>query len=258
MAVVMAFMIWAAICPSSAGAWLAALTVLTAIHPVVGFAIARWSAIVLAVLLPVLAVFVHAGGRSRSDSNVVRDVRDRLARGIGPDHGRRERREGVGTPAIAGGRMTRRLRPRDLPVLIVVGVLSAAVLWTTLADLEVLRVQRQWAPQWIVLLTVLVLPLVAIWDAAPHRQASWLWAFVAPLVGAFLVAHFYAFDVYGEPPYSRNADAGDMPGWAIFGGASVAVATGIITWFHRRAGIALTVAVSLGCAILVFFSNVFH
>lgn len=154
--------------------------------------------------------------------------------------------------------MTRRLRPRDLPVLIVVGVLSAAVLWTTLADLEVLRVQRQWAPQWIVLLTVLVLPLVAIWDAAPHGQASWLWAFVAPLVGAFLVAHFYAFDVYGEPPYSRNADAGDMPGWAIFGGASVAVATGIITWFHRRAGIALTVAVSLGCAVLVFFSNVFH
>ena len=58
MAVVVAFMIWAAIRPSSAGAWLAALTVLTAIHPVVGFAIARWPAIVLAVLLPVLAVFV--------------------------------------------------------------------------------------------------------------------------------------------------------------------------------------------------------
>ena len=154
--------------------------------------------------------------------------------------------------------MTRRLRSRDFPVLIVVGVLSATVLWTTLVDLKVLRVERQWAPQWIVFLAVLGLPLVAIWDAAPHRQASWLWALVAPLVGAFLVAHFYAFDVYGEPPYSRNADAGDMPGWAIFGGASVAVATGIIAWFRRRAGVALTVPVCLGCAVLMFFSNVFH
>jgi hypothetical protein len=154
--------------------------------------------------------------------------------------------------------MTRRLQARDVPVLIAVGVLSVAVVWTTLVDLELLPVERQWAPQWIVFLSVLVLPLVAVWDAAVPGEPSRLWTLVAPLVGAFLVAHFCAFDVYGEPPYSRNADAGDMPGWAIFGGASVAVATGIITWFHRRAGIALTVAVSLGCAVLVFFSNVFH
>ncbi len=154
--------------------------------------------------------------------------------------------------------MTMRVTIRDVPVVIVVGILSAAVAWMTLVDLEVITAERQWAPQWIVFITVLLMPLVAVWDAAPHRQASWLWALVAPLVGAFLVAHFYAFDVYGEPPYSRNADAGDMPGWAIFAGASGAVATGIITWFRRRAGIALTVPVCLGCAALVFFSNVFH
>jgi len=154
--------------------------------------------------------------------------------------------------------MTRRLQARDIPVLIVVGVLSAAVLWTTLADLEVLRVQRQWAPQWIVFLSVLVLPLVAVWDAAVPGEPSRLWTLVAPLVGAFLVAHFYAFDVYGSPPYPRNSEAGDMPALAIYLGAAIAIGTGIITWFRRRAGIALTVPVCFGCVVLVFFSNVFH
>jgi len=154
--------------------------------------------------------------------------------------------------------MTIRLRARDLPVLIVVGILGVAVLWTTLVDLEVLSAERQWVPQWIVFLTVLVIPLVAIWDAAPNGRPSFLWALVAPLVGAFLLAHFYAFDTYGSPPYPRNSEAGDMPALAIYLGAAVALGTGIITWFRRRAGIALTVPVCLGCAVLVFFSNVFH
>jgi hypothetical protein len=147
---------------------------------------------------------------------------------------------------------------RDVPVILAVAALTVAVLWMTLVDLEVIPVGRQWAPQWIVFLTVLVLPLAAIWDAAPGSRPSPLWALVAPLVGAFLVAHYYAFDVYGTPPYSRNSEAGDMPGWAIVVGASVASATGLLTLLRRRAGIALTVPVCLGCAVLVFFSNVFH
>jgi hypothetical protein len=57
-AVVAAFMLWASIGPFSEAAWLAALVGLAAVHPVVGFVIARWSAIFLAVLLPVLGVFV--------------------------------------------------------------------------------------------------------------------------------------------------------------------------------------------------------
>ena len=85
-----------------------------------------------------------------------------------------------------------------------------------------------------------------------------LWTLVAPLVGAYLVAHYYAFDVYDGAPYYRNSEAGDMPGWAILGGASVAAATGALTWFHRRLGVGLTAPVCLGCAVLIFFSNVFH
>ena len=154
--------------------------------------------------------------------------------------------------------MTMRVAARNVPILIIVGTLGLAVAWTLLVDFEVITVDRQWAPQWLVFLTVLVLPLAAIWDAAPAGRPSFLWCFVAPLVGAFLVAHYYAFDVYGEPPYARNADGGDMPGWAIVAGASVAAATGGLTWFRRRLGIALTIPVCLGCAVLIFFSNVFH
>jgi hypothetical protein len=58
LSVVVAFMLWAAIGPFYAGASLVALIALAAVHPVVGFVIARWPAILLAVLLPVLAVFV--------------------------------------------------------------------------------------------------------------------------------------------------------------------------------------------------------
>ena len=154
--------------------------------------------------------------------------------------------------------MTMRVAARNAPVLIMVGALGLAVAWTLLVDLEVLPVERQWAPQWIVFLTVLVLPLVAIWDASPGGRPSPLWALVAPLVGAFLVAHYYAFDVYGSPPYARNSEAGDMPALAIYLGAAAALATGIFTWYRRRLGILATVIVCFGCAVLVFFSNVFH
>ena len=154
--------------------------------------------------------------------------------------------------------MTKRLTIRDVPVVIVAAVLGAATIWTLLIDLEILSAERQWAPQWIVFMTVLVLPLAGIWDAAPGRRASALWAFVAPLVGAFLVAHYYAFDTYDGPPYSRNSEVGDMPALAIYLGAATALATGTVTWYRRRLGILATVIVCFGCAILVFFSNVFH
>jgi len=160
--------------------------------------------------------------------------------------------------AIAGGDMSARVAGHSVPVLVVVCTLGLAVAWTLLVDLEVITAERQWAPQWIVFLTVLVIPLVAIWDAAPGGRPSRLWAFVAPLAGAFLLAHYYAFDVYGSPPYPRNSEAGDMPALAVYLGASVALGTGILTWFRRRVGIALTVPVCLGCAVLIFFSNVFH
>jgi hypothetical protein len=154
--------------------------------------------------------------------------------------------------------MRRRLAARDVPVLLLAGALSVALAWTTLVDLQIVPVEGQWAPQWIVFMTVLVMPLVAIWDAALRGEPSRLWAFVAPLVGAFLVAHYYAFDTYGSPPYPRNSEAGDMPALAIYLGAAAALSTGVFTWFRRRLGILATVIVCFGCVVLVFFSNVFH
>jgi hypothetical protein len=154
--------------------------------------------------------------------------------------------------------MTTRLAARDVPVLIVVGILSVAVLWMTLVDLEAVPVGRQWVPQWVVFLTVLIMPLVAMLDAAVRGEPSRLWTLVAPLVGAFLVAHYYAFDTYGSPPYPRNSEAGDMPALAIYLGAGAALATGTFTGFRRRLGMLSTVIVCFGCSVLVFFSNVFH
>ena len=152
------------------------------------------------------------------------------------------------------------MRPaaRDLPVMLLVAWLAVATGWTLLVDLEVVRPNGQWIPQQMVFLAVLIVPLLGLWQIASPRRLTSLWVLVAPLVGAYLVAHYYAFDTYDGPPYYRNAEAGDMPGWAILAGASVAAATGALTWFRRRLGVGLTAPVCLGCAVLTFFSNVFH
>ena len=151
-----------------------------------------------------------------------------------------------------------RLAARDLPVMLLVAWLAVATGWTLLVDLEVVRPHGQWIPQQMVFLAVLIIPLVGLWQIVSPMKLTGLWTLVAPLVGAYLVAHYYAFDLYDGAPYYRNSEAGDMPGWAILGGASVAAATGALTWFHRRLGVGLTAPVCLGCAVLIFFSNVFH
>lgn len=152
------------------------------------------------------------------------------------------------------------MRPaaRDLPVMLLVASLAVATGWTLLADSEIVRPHGQWIAQQMVFLAVLIVPLVGLWQIVSPIRPTGLWTVVAPLVGAYLVAHYYAFDVYDGAPYYRNSEAGDMPGWAILGGASVAAATGALTWFHRRLGVGLTAPVCLGCAVLIFFSNVFH
>ena len=151
-----------------------------------------------------------------------------------------------------------RLAARDLPVTLLVAWLVVATGWTLLVDLEVVRPHGQWIPQQMVFLAVLIIPLVGFWQIVSPMKLTGLWTLVAPLVGAYLVVHYYAFDVYDGAPYYRNSEVGDMPGWAILGGASVAAATGALTWFHRRLGVGLTAPVCLGCAVLIFFSNVFH
>ena len=151
-----------------------------------------------------------------------------------------------------------RLAARDLPVMFLVAWLALATGWTLLVDLEVVRPHGQWIPQQMVFLAVLIIPLVGLWQIVSPMKLTGLWTLMAPLVGAYLVAHYYAFDVYDGAPYYRNSEAGDMPGWAILGGASVAAATGALTWFRRRLGVGLTAPVCLGCAVLIFFSNVFH
>jgi hypothetical protein len=160
--------------------------------------------------------------------------------------------------AISAGRVTVRVPARNLPVMLLVVWLAVATGWTLLVDLEIVRPHGQWIPQQMVFLAVLIVPLVGLWQIVSPMKPTGIWALVAPLVGAYLVAHYYAFDVYDGPPYFRNSEAGDMPGWAILAGASVAAATGALTWFNRRLGVGLTVPVCLGCAVLIFFSNVFH
>jgi hypothetical protein len=150
-----------------------------------------------------------------------------------------------------------RLALRDIPVLVLVGALSAATIWTVLVDLEAVPPDRQWVPVQIVFLVVLLIPPAAVWQLASGKPTG-LFALLAPLVGVFLVANYYAFDVYGTPPYYRRSEAGDMPALAIYLGAFAALATGFLTWHRRRFGVVLTVPVCLGCAVLVFFSYVFH
>ena len=150
-----------------------------------------------------------------------------------------------------------RLALRDILVLILFGVLSVATIWTVLIDIEAIPADRQWVPVQIVFLAVLLVPLAAAWQLLPGKPTG-LFALLAPLLGLFLIANYYAFDVYGTPPYYRRSEAGDMPALAIYLGAFGALATGFLTWHRRRFGVVLTVPVCLGCAVLVFFSYVFH
>jgi hypothetical protein len=149
------------------------------------------------------------------------------------------------------------MRLRDLPVLVLAVALAVATVWTLLVDVEAASPHRHWIPQEVAFLAVLLIPLVAVFQLASGKPTG-LFALLAPLVGAFLVANYYAFDVYGTPPYYRNSEAGDMPAWAIYAAAAGTLATGLLTWYHRRLGVVLTVPVCLGCGVLVFFTHVFH
>jgi hypothetical protein len=146
---------------------------------------------------------------------------------------------------------------RDIPVLILVAALSVATGWMVLIDVEAVPPDRQWVPVQIVFLAVLLIPLAAAWQLASGKPTG-QFALLAPLVGIFVVAFYYSFDVYDGPPYYRNSEAGDMPALAVYLGTLGALVTGAVTWFRRRFGVVLTVPVCLGCAVLVFFSHVFH
>jgi hypothetical protein len=153
--------------------------------------------------------------------------------------------------------MTTRLRVRDFRVVLMIGALATATIWVVLIDIEAIPADRQWVPVQIVFLAVLLIPLAAVWQLVSGKPTR-LFALLAPLVGLFLVANYYAFDVYGTPPYYRRSEAGDMPALAVYLATLGALATGAVTWFRRRFGVVLTVPVCLGCAVLVFFSHVFH
>jgi len=149
------------------------------------------------------------------------------------------------------------MRPHDIPVLVLAGALSVATAWTTLVDVQALPTENQWIPVQIVFLAVVLMPLAAAWQLVSGKPTS-LFALLAPLVGLFLVANYSAFDLYGTPPYYRRSEAGDMPALAIYLGALGAFAAGFLTWRRRRFGVVVTVPVCLGCAVLIFFSFVFH
>jgi hypothetical protein len=153
--------------------------------------------------------------------------------------------------------MTTRLRVRDFRVVLMIGALATATIWVVLIDIEAIPADRQWVPVQIVFLAVLLIPLAAVWQLVSGKPTR-LFALLSPLVGLFLVANYYAFDVYGTPPYYRRSEAGDMPALAVYLATLGALATGAVTWFRRRFGVVLTVPVCLGCAVLVFFSHVFH
>jgi hypothetical protein len=94
-----------------------------------------------------------------------------------------------------------------------------------LVDLEAVPPDHEWIPVQTVFLAVLLIPLAAVWQLASGKPTG-LFALLAPLVGVFVVAFYYSFDVYDGPPYYRNSEAGDMPALAVYLGTLGALATG--------------------------------
>jgi hypothetical protein len=153
--------------------------------------------------------------------------------------------------------MRTRLAVRDLPVMLLAAALGVATGWLVLTDVELVSIERDWVPGAIVFFAGLLVPFVAALELVPGKPTSF-WALVAPLVGAFLVAQYYSFDAYDGRPYYRVSEAGDMPALVVYAAASTALAIGVLTWFRRGVGVALTVPVCLACGVLVFFTRVFH
>jgi membrane protein implicated in regulation of membrane protease activity len=81
-----------------------------------------------------------------------------------------------------------------------------------LIDVEAISPHRQWIPVQIVFLAVLLIPVAAVWQLSSGKPTV-LFVVLAPLVGVFLVAFYYAFDVYGTPPYYRTPRPGTCPRW---------------------------------------------
>jgi hypothetical protein len=84
---------------------------------------------------------------------------------------------------------------------------------------------------------------------------AWL---IAPLAGAFVLAHYYSYDTYCGGYGCRIADeapTADRWAFALLAGGLLA---GVITWVRPNVGLRLTGAVAIVCALTVFFVPMGH
>jgi len=84
---------------------------------------------------------------------------------------------------------------------------------------------------------------------------AWL---IAPLAGAFVLVHYYSYDSYCGGYGCRIADeAPTADRWA-FLLLAAGLLVGLITWVRPNAGLRLTGAVAIICALTVFFVPMGH
>jgi hypothetical protein len=102
-------------------------------------------------------------------------------------------------------------------------------------------------------LALLVFGFVFINLAGRGASPAFAWL-VAPLGGAFMLAHFYSYDDYCGGygcRYAQEVGSGATQwAWALAGGGLLA---GAITWRFVRPGLLLTSAVAILCALTVLF-----
>jgi hypothetical protein len=79
---------------------------------------------------------------------------------------------------------------------------------------------------------------------------AWL---VAPLAGAFILAHFYSYDEYCGGYGCRVSDEAPTADHWVFALVAAGLLAGTATQLRPRVGLRLTAAVAIVCALTVFF-----
>jgi hypothetical protein len=109
-----------------------------------------------------------------------------------------------------------------------------------------------------VVAVVAALALLAAAFLAATLDGPRLAALLAPLAGAFLVAHFYTFDPYYLPTLIRHSERDFLPVYLVYSVAGLAIAAGVLTLVRRRAGLALSAPVILACGLAAWFAAAGH
>lgn len=151
-------------------------------------------------------------------------------------------------------------------VLTVLLVLAAAIVYETTVALRVVELGSlpgegppgAGAMGLVAALGLLAAALLSAALVAARRDPPALSALLALAAGAYLLASFYSFDPYYLPSLIRYSERDFIPSAIVFVLVGLSLTAGLVTLRRRRAGLALSVPLTLACALTAWWSGIGH